>query len=437
MTDQSTPKGREQEAALIASILRRPAAFVECAEIISASDFSWDAYGESWQAMIALHAQGLRIDVITVGDELDRMGKLVNWQAHETSMAGWQGRAALAELRQSLAAGESATSYAQKVLDYSAKRKIVQHLSVGIQQCANGRYASDVLSDLTRKLETVATPGKIAATAMSLAEIAEQEYAHIYRAAESEPDVIQTGWGDLDNLFSGFEAPDFSIVAALPGVGKTAFLVSLSKNIYDRYPSKKVLIFTLEMSAAQWYRRLVSAEAGISYKSQKTGRLTPDEWEKYNSAYDGMKWKKNVVINDLPGINPAQVRQEIRRTQPSLVIIDYIGLMTAGERIEKRYEQVAAVARALKNTAKEFNIPVLAAAQLNRESVKSDRPRLQHLAESAELERATDNVFFLHRPDELDMQTEIILAKCRNGQIGTRKLIFIPGRTRFESIAKI
>ena len=428
------PKGRDQEAALIGAVLRRPAAFQECAEIVKPADFGWRAYGEAWQAMTALQAQGLRIDAITVGDELDRMGRLATWQAHES--AQFQGRAALSEIRQSAAVGESAMSYAQKVKDYSAKREILQHLNAGAEWCVNGRYATDILGDLTRKLESVTTPGKMAATTISLADVAEQEYTHIYEAAEKEPDIIHTGWGDLDHLFSGFEAPDFSIVAALPGEGKTAFLVSLNKNIYDRYPNKKIMIFTLEMSAAQWYRRLISSEAGISYKSQKTGRLSPDEWERYNSAYDEMKWRKSIFINDLPGINPAQMRQELRRVQPDIVLVDYIQLMTSGERIDKRHEQVAHVSRAMKNTAKEFNIPIVCAAQLNRESVKNDRPRLQHLAESAELERATDNVFFLHKPDELSTVTEVILAKCRNGQTGTRKLIFVPSRTRFESMAK-
>jgi replicative DNA helicase len=435
MTDQTMtqPKGREQEAALIGAVLRRPSAFVECAEITKPADFGWKAYGAAWAAMGKLQEQGLRIDTITVGDELDRAGALADWQMHDA--AQFQGRAALSELRQMAASGESAVSYAQKVKDYSAKREILHHLNTGAEWCGNGRYANDILSDLTRRLESVTTPGKMAATTISLAEVAEQEYAHIYEAAEKEPDVIQTGWGDLDQLFSGFEAPDFTVVAALPGQGKTAFLVSLNKNIYDRYPQKKVMIFTLEMSAAQWYRRLVSAEAGISYKSQKTGRLSADEWERYNAAYDEMKWRSNIFINDLPGINPAQMRQEMRRVQPDLVMVDYLQLMTSSERTDKRHEQVASVARAIKNTAKEFSIPMLCAAQLNRESVKNDRPRLQHLAESAELERASDNVFFLHKPDELSNETEIILAKCRNGQTGTRKLLFMPSRTRFESIA--
>ena len=428
------PKGRDQEAALIAAILRRPAAFVECSEIVQPADFGWKAYGEAWQAMSALKEQGMTIDTITVGDELDRAGKLAEWQPHDG--ATFQGRAALSQVRQMTAPGESAVSYARKVKDYSAKRETLKILNIGAEWCVNGRYATDILADLNKKLETIQTPGKMAQSTLTLSEIAQQEYEHINLAAESEPDFIKTGWGDVDYLFSGFEAPDFSIVAALPGMGKTAWLVSLNKNIYDNYPEKKILIFTLEMSGAQWYRRLVSAEAGISYKSQKTGRLTDAEWPLYTHAFEEMKWRNTIYINDTAAINPQQVRQEIRRVEPDFVMIDYVQLMTPGTRIEKRHEAVGHVAREIKNMCKEFSLPILTAAQLNREVTKNDRPRLQHLAESAELERAADNVFFLHRADELNMETECILAKCRNGQVGNKKLMFVPHRTRFESMAK-
>lgn len=427
-------KGRDQEAALIAAILRYPSGFDDC-EFISPADFGWRAYGEVWQAMQNLKAQKLGIDSVTVADELDRMGKLQTFQRHGS--AQFVGRAALFELRSAAIPGENASTYAMQVKDYAAKRQILSIMNTGAEWSLNGRRANDILRDLSSKLSIIEAPGKVATGTRTLAELSFDENVNILAAAGSDQShIIKTGWIDIDRLFSGFEAPDMTIIAALPGMGKTALITSIIKNIYDIRPDKRQLIHSLEMSGEQVYRRLISAEAGISYAAQKTGRLTPQEWQKYNAAREQMEVRANIHINDIPAVNLAQVRAEIRRLRPDIVFIDYIQLMTHMERTEKRNEQVAQVARGIKNLCKEFSIPIVCAAQLSRESVKESRPRLQHLAESAELERAADNVFFLHRKDETDTETEVILAKCRNGQVGTEKLVFVPQRTRFENLAR-
>lgn len=431
-------KGQAEEAALIAAILKWPEHYPACAEILEPADFGWRAYGQAWEAMGKLAERGIGIDAVTVGDELDRAGALKDFTQH-INVYGIAGRDALFDMRKEASRSGSPLAYAAIVKDYSAKRQIDVYLQTAHLWCLNGRTSSDILADLEKTLQAVRTPGRIASRTTTLSDLAELAYQDTIKASDGESRIIPTGYGDLDHLFGGFEGPDLSLIAALPGQGKTAFIVSLIKNMYDANPNRRILVFTLEMGAVQLYRRLISAEAGISYDQQKTGKLTAEDWTRYRQATDDMVTRKTVHINDVPAITPNAIRQEIRRVNPEIVFLDYIQLASPNAKTEKRNEQVGSVARDLKNACKEFDIPIVAAAQLNRDSTKrvEKRPILQELADSSELEKAADNVFFLHRDDPMSNDTAVILAKRRNGAIGERHLIFVPNKTRFESKARV
>jgi replicative DNA helicase len=167
-----------------------------------------------------------------------------------------------------------------------------------------------------------------------------------------------------------------------------------------------------------------------------SGDLSADDWDAYNRVHAEMQSRKNIAINDVKAISPAAIGSEIRRFEPDIVFLDYLQLATSNAKTERRHEQVSAVARELKNLAGQFSVPVVAAAQINRDTKRNDnaRPQLQNLAESAGLEQAADNVFFLHRPDEMDMRTQVIVAKRRNGPVGEVTLMYVPSKTRFQSM---
>ncbi len=433
MDNENLTDRRANEAALISAILRKTSLFADCCEIVSPADFDWIAYANVWQAAKTVQENGLTIDPVTVADQLARDGHLEDYANHYS--AQFNGRAALSDLRAQPARGD-VMSYAAIVKDYSARAEMLKLLSTGAMWCQNGRQAVDIVKDLTQMIEKVNVPGKVASRTVGLDQVAEEAMSETVRASEGERKIIPTGYGALDKLVKGFEAPDLTIVGALPGQGKTAFLVSVLKNIYDNMPYKRILFLTLEMSRTQIYRRLVSAEAGISYDTQMSGDLSADDWEAYNRVHSEMQTRKNIAINDVKAISPAAIAGEIRRFEPDIVFLDYLQLATPNARTERRHEQVSAVARELKNLAGQFSVPVVAAAQINRDTKRNDnaRPQLQNLAESAGLEQAADNVFFLHRPDEMDMRTQVIVAKRRNGPVGEITLMYVPSKTRFQSM---
>lgn len=433
MEPETNTARRAAEAALISGILRKSQLYPDCSAIVSASDFEWMPYGWVWEAAQSVIANGLTIDQVTIADQLSRDGNLDEWRTHYKTQ--FVGRAALSDLRGQSANGDL-LSYAANVKDYSAKAQILERITLAAKWCLNGRTSADIAKDLTSMIETISIPGKVSSRTATLDAVADEAMTEIVKASEGKQKITRTGYVVVDRLIRGFEAPDLTIIGAYPGHGKTAFLASVTKNIYDNTPSKRVLFLTLEMSRVQIYRRLVSMETGISYDAQMEGKLSDDDWARYNRVFDEMKFRTNVAINDISSITPSAIASEIRRFNPEIVFLDYLQLASSDKRADRRNEEVASVARSLKNLAKQFDIPIVAAAQINRDAAKNDnkRPTLQNLAESTELEKSADNVIFLHRPDEQEMRTQVIVAKRRNGPTGEEPLIYVPSKTRFENM---
>ena len=356
---------------------------------IPAEAFRWTPYQWAWSAMQKLRSEGLSVDTVTVGDALEAAGQLSGFT---TESASFSGRAALAHLR-SMGVPSSVASYAVEVLDAHAKRKIVDLAQDMATWAQNGRRAANIEQDIETRLDGIETSnGKEAQYTVSAADAVSSAYDHTERAAKGEVVFVPTGFYDFDSLLGGgLSAPDLYVIAARPGVGKTAFLTSMLYN-NAKGAKKKVLMFTLEMMAAQVAMRLIAMESGVPYGRQKAGKLSADEWKTYIAAVEQIaSWP--IVLNDLPAVSVPAMRRVIRRNMPlDLVMVDYLQLATAGGKHEKRYQEVGAVARALKHMAKEFNVPVVAAAQLSRavELRASKRPILQDLRESGDIENEAD-----------------------------------------------
>lgn len=436
-------KNRENEAGLLGAILKDPSRLDALKDIIYPEDFEWQCYGWAWAAMLSLNERGLSVDSITVGDELDRKNKLDEFQyAGEEGEVTWRGRVAISKIRD-LGVPRSAHTYASNVKDYSAKRMLNQLLSTGIDWANNGRNAHQIMLDIAKKMGDIKTfDGGAFEHTKTLAEAVSEAYDHTDKASRGEIKFITTGYKDLDKIFGGgMTAPDLITVAARPGQGKTALLVSIAKNAAAA--GKRVIIFSLEMQNKQIAMRLIAQESGVSYDKQKSGNLEGDEWIKYTNAVETLANDENypIVLNDLPDMSASKIRQEIRRVgNIDLAIIDYIQLGGVDGRYDRRDQEIGELTRGLKSIGKEFGIPILAAAQLSREveKRKDSKPILSDLRESGSIENDSDIVAFINRPDPLTNNAEIIVAKQRNGAVGTVNLIYKPHLTRFEgAVTKI
>lgn len=434
---------RENESGLIGAIMRDPYKYELVREMVSSKDFSWDCYGWCWEAFERLHNEGLHIDQITVGDQLERVGQLKEFQLDENKV--FSGRNALSKLRDQ-GSPEAVETYAANVLDYSAKRELQQLSSLMATWSANRRRATDIVSDITEKLNKVRTyDSKSAKHTQKLGEAVSDAYDHTDAAARGQIQFVMTDFIDLDKMLGGLSAPDLLIIAGRPGQGKTGFLVSVAKNVAKQ--KKRVAFFSLEMKNNQIAMRLLSQESGVSYDKQKSGKLTELDWPKYTQAVETLADFENypIFINDLPSIKPSQIRRELMRIGGAdLVIVDYIGLADSDGKYDSRALEVSAITKSLKSICKEFDVPMLAAAQLSRamEQRQNKRPILSDLKESGGLEENADVVMFIYRPDQYEENStkqniaEIIVAKHRNGPVGSVELIYMPEKTRFDNLSR-
>ena len=435
-------KSREAEAALIGAILRRPAIYADMAETVKPQHFDWVPYRDAWEAIARLKQNDMHIDQITLGDELERAGKLDSFLSH--SSAAYSGRSAIAELRQSGASPDAAQSYAVMLADYNAKRDIVRVMEQGAEWALNGRRAGDILQDLGVMLGNINPPGMKSSRTQSMKQAIADAYRATDAASRGEVQYLNTGYSDLDTILEGITGPDFILIAARPGQGKTALLASIAKNMADGVRTgahiqdkKRVVIFTLEMSNQQLAMRFLAMESGVSFGKQKKGAMTMDEWERYNAAVERMgNDEYPVILNDIASITPNAMRRELRKLgKVDLIMLDYIQLSGSDDRAENRVNELGKISRALKLIAKEFNVPLIAAAQLSRavETRADKQPMLSDLRESGTLEQDADTVIFIWREDDISNISKVRVAKHRNGACGSLSLAYIAERTRFEN----
>ena len=257
---------------------------------------------------------------------------------------------------------------------------------------------------------------------------------------------IPTGFIDLDYKTSGFQPSDLILIAARPSMGKTAFVLNVAQHMAFK-EGKTVAIFSLEMSKEQLVNRLFSLESKVDSQALRTGNLTDEDWAKLieGAAVVG---KSNLIIDDTPGISIAELRSKCRKFKLEhdlgIIIIDYLQLMSGGKHSESRQQEISEISRSLKAVARELNVPVVALSQLSRavEQRPDHRPMLSDLRESGAIEQDADVVMFLYRDDYYNKDTdkkniaEVIIAKQRNGPIGTVELVWLPNYTKFANMKK-
>lgn len=431
------PHSREAEEAVIGAVLINPEVYYDVVQFLQAEDFYIHRLRWIWEAFTRLHEQRLPIDLLTVAEELDRMGQL----------AEVGGPAYLTALVNQVPSSLHAEAYARVVEAHSLRRKMIN----AANQVASLAYTEENLIDtvLTEAEKAIfnVSERRLKHDVRPVRQVMSAVYDRIDELARRNEDIfgVPTGFIDLDRLLAGLQPSDLIIIAGRPGQGKTGFLLSVAKHAALVH-KKHVAVFSLEMSNEQVAQRLIAQETGIDSQRLRTGKLLDEDWPLFTHAIEVFS-NTHIFLDDTPAITPLQLRTKCRRLHMEydldLIILDYLQLMGGDTRTENRVQEVSYISRNLKVLARELNVPVLAAAQLSRavEQRTDKRPVLSDLRESGSLEQDADVVMFIYRPDQYEKDTvkqnvaEIIVAKHRNGPVGSVELIFRSSLAKFENAA--
>jgi len=431
------PYNREAEEAVLGSVLINPEAYFEVASFLRPEDFYLIRHRWIWECFTYLYETRTPIDYLTVTEELARRGKLEE--------AG--GAAYISYLITNVPTSLHAQAYGRIVEAASIRRQMMSAANEIAKLAIKEETTVEDLMDEAEKAIFGVSERRLERDLKTIRAVLGEYYDHLEEIVlrGEETAGIPTGFIDLDRLLVGLQPSDFIIVAGRPGMGKTAFLLSVAKYV-AQVKRKHVAIFSLEMSNEQLVQRLLSQETGIDSQKLRTAQLDADEWQVLTQAIESLR-NVQIFLDDTPALTPLQMRTKCRRLHLEfgldLVLVDYLQLMSSGMRHENRVQEVSYLSRNMKILARELNVPVVVAAQLSRavEQRADKEPQLSDLRESGSLEQDADVVIFLHRPaehknDPLKQNIiELRVAKHRNGPVGSLELVFRDKIAKFENAA--
>ncbi len=434
---QTIPHNREAEEAVLGSVLVNTDVYYDLAHFLSADDFFLHRNQWIWEAFTNLQEQRQPIDLLTVGEQLDSQGRLVEVGGH----------AYLTGLINNVPSSIHAEAYGHMVEEAATRRRLLD----AANRIARLAHQSDtLLEDVVNEAEKAVfgvSEQRLPHQLQPIRQVLSEYYDRIDYLARHKDETIgvPTGFIDLDRLLGGMQPSDLLIIAGRPGQGKSGFCISVAKNASQLH-KQHVAMFSLEMSNEQLVQRLVAQETGINSQKLRLGEIQDDEWPLFTQAVSALG-ETHIYLDDTPSISPLQLRTKCRRLHMEigldLIIIDYLQLMTGDTRMDNRVQEVSYISRNLKALARELNVPVLAAAQLSRavEQRSDKHPLLSDLRESGSLEQDADIVMFIYRPDQYETDTlkqniaEIMVAKHRNGPVGSIELVFRESLAKFENAA--
>ena len=436
-TDRLPPQDIDTETACLASVLLSRDALYKVIEIIRPDDFYLEKHRIIFSAVLDLDAKNIPIDLTTLKQRL----------SDHNLFEKIGGDSALVSIYQSVSTSAHAASYAKRIKELSIRRNLID-VSVGsIEKCHDhARDTFELVDEIERDVFAV-TEGRITSSYVPLDNILEATMAEIQRWHDTKRTVTgtPTGFADLDGLLTGLHNAELIVLAARPGMGKTALAVNMMKNIIEQEPQKAVLFFSLEMPSRQLAIRLLSIQASVDSQYIRTGKISRNNLVELYAAKEALS-KKKIFIDDTPYVNIMEIRAKARKLAQkmpiSVIIIDYLQLVASMSPRLDRHLQVGEISRFLKQLARELNVPVVALAQLSRavEQRKEQRPTLADLRESGAIEQDADVVIFIYdenkvksAPDpEKEGLVELMIAKQRNGPIGKITLKFFPQYQRFD-----
>lgn len=439
----SMPHDLAAEASVLGSILIEPQK-IEHVETLPPAAFYHAGNKIIFEAMTELFKDGKPIDIVTLTSLLSDKG-----QIEEIGGVSY-----LAKLARSVPSTANIESYIAALEEKYMRREFIRSNMAGIQAAMSGQNIQSLISSAevaaTKLADQAAPPQDFRRIDNVLVEVIEstETKAEVFKTGEVTG--LQTGYTDLDAITAGLQRSDLIIVAARPSVGKTAFALNVAQNVAARI-EEAVAIFSLEMSAPQLVTRMVSAEGHIEASKLRMGDMGAEDWTKMADAA-GKLGQTNIRIDDTPGITVHEIRAKCRRLKKQeglgLIVIDYLQLIAGsgkGRGAENRQQEVSEISRTLKTLARELDVPVIALSQLSRgvEQRQDKRPMMSDLRESGSIEQDADIVAFLYRDDYYNQESEkkniieIIIAKQRNGPVGTVELVFLKQFNKFVNYDQI
>ena len=432
------PHSTEAEQSVIGSMIMSRDAIIEASEIITGADFYQQQYGIVFEAMIELNDEGKAVDLVTLQERL----KEKDLPPEISSMEF------VRDLLSAVPTSANVKYYAEIVAEKSMLRKLIKTTEEISNACYLGKEKIQDILETTEKKIFDLVQNRGSQEFVPIRQVVLNAIEKIEKASRNQGSVtgIPTGFIDLDYKTSGFQPSDLILVAARPSMGKTAFVLNIAQYMAFRN-NVTAAIFSLEMSKEQLVNRLLALESKVDSQNIRTGNLEDEEWAKLIEGAN-IIGNSHLIIDDKPGISISELRSKCRKYKMEhnlgIIFIDYLQLMTGSGRSESRQQEISEISRSLKALARELNVPVVALSQLSRavEQRPDHRPMLSDLRESGAIEQDADVVMFIYRDDYYNKDSEnkniaeIIIAKQRNGPIGTVNLVWMPNYTKFVNMKK-
>ena len=433
------PQSLEAEDSILSAILVDNDTLLDVVEILSPEDFYKSAHQKIFSAIVDLFSRNEPVDLVTLTNILREQGRL-----EEVGGALY-----LAKLLDTVPMAVNAPHYAKIVHDKACLRRLIEKSNDIVKRCYDDRGDVEDVLDYAERTIFEISQDKIRPAFYPIGKIILDNIETLEERQGNKALItgIPTGFTKLDSLTAGFQGSDLIILAARPGMGKTALALNIARNVAVE-ANVPTAIFSLEMAKEQLSMRLLCAEARIDSNRVRSGFFSQDDWVKLTEAA-GVLSEAPIFIDDSPDITAMTIRAKARRLKMEkglgLIFIDYLQLMKSRTTLERRDLEISEISRSLKALAKELDLPVVALSQLNRklEERSDKRPQLSDLRESGALEQDADVVAFIYRDEMYNKdpnnpnrgKAELIIAKQRNGPVGVVPLAFLDAYTRFESLA--
>jgi len=437
--ERTLPHNLEAERSVLGAILVHNDAFNTAAQVIDSRDFYRDAHRRIFDRMVTLSERGDAIDFITLKEELSRGGEL--------DAAG--GPAYVASLVDGVPRATNVEYYARIVKEKATLRNLIYAANKIVANAYEAEQESDLILDEAESLIFAVADDRLKAGFVPMRTLVNESFPKIEQLFEHKRLVtgVPTGFVDLDEMTRGFQGGDLIIIAARPSMGKTSLVLNIAQHVAVQ-PQMVVGFFSLEMSKESLFIRLLTSEAQIDSHRLMSGHIAERDYGRISQALERLS-SMGLFIDDTANVGVLEMRAKSRRLQSehglSLLVVDYIQLMSARGRYENRTLELASISRSMKGLAKELNVPIVVLSQLSRapESRSDHRPQLSDLRESGALEQDADVVILIYRDDAYNRDpnnpeagtAELILAKQRNGPTGIVRLAFLREQTRFASLA--
>lgn len=432
------PHSIEAEQSVIGAMIMDREAIVVASEIVTEEDFYSKQCGILFEAMVELNDEGKPVDLVTLQDKLKEKDV-----PPEVSSLEY-----IRDLITAVPTSANIKYYANIVAEKALLRRLIKLNEEIANTCYVGKESLEVILEDTEKRVFNLVQRRNTEEFVPIRQVVMNAMDQIEKASRNKGSVtgIATGFMDLDYRTAGMQPSDLVLIAARPSMGKTAFVLNIAQHVAFKL-DQTVAIFSLEMSKEQLVNRLFSLESKVDAQKLRTGNLSDSDWEKLIETA-GVIGKSNLIIDDTPGISIADMRSKCRKYKLEhdlkMIIIDYLQLMSGSGKGDSRQQEISDISRSLKSLARELGVPVLALSQLSRavEQRPDHRPMLSDLRESGAIEQDADVVMFIYRDDYYNKDTEkkgiaeIIVAKQRNGPIGTIELVWLPEYTKFANMQR-